>query len=161
MKKAGKPGLKLTDEELAVLCAEIAETRRWLLISGVIAIVIFGGLAIVGVLGFFIGLIELTNSYYPAPPVGVAAFMLAGIVGILFTAVCIWLGAAALKTAARGKDFLTHHTSTDLLLYHRKLKKVFTIIGAIALFGLFMCVIAAVMLVLLVFGFGTAIPPID
>ncbi|MBN2250692.1 MAG: hypothetical protein JW724_01280 [Candidatus Altiarchaeota archaeon] len=159
MTKAEKKECKLKQEELAYLKAEIRVTRTWLVVSGIIALIIFGGMAILGVAGFFIGLIEATSqsAYYTPAQSDAVIFFIAGIIGIGFCSSIIWLGAAALLTAAKAKDYLITGSVTDLLLYHRRMRRVFVTIGGIAIFGIVMCVIAAVFFLVALAGIGMAV----
>jgi len=157
MKKV-KDAFKLSAEELAALRSDISRTRNWLILSGIVALIIFGGMAVVGVAGFFIGLIELTAhpAMYPPSLRDMVLFVLAGVIGISFSAICIWLGAAALLTAAKAKEFMVTGSADDLLAYNQRLRRVFATIGGIAIFGIAMCVLAAFGVLVAFMGVGMA-----
>ncbi|MBD3285913.1 hypothetical protein GF359_05490 [candidate division WOR-3 bacterium] len=154
-----KKSFQLNADETAFLAREIDSTRKWLIVSGVIALIIFGGAAVLGLAGFFIGLIRLTSqpAFHPSAQTDMAIFIIAGILGVSFCAVCIWLGAAALLTAARGKAYLVTGSSADLLAYHQRMKRVFVTIGGIAVFGIVMCIIFAALAFVAFAGFGMGV----
>jgi len=160
MKKVENEGLKLNSDEFKLLGSEIASSRKWIGVSGIIAVVIFGGILVVGVVGYFLGLILLTSNPHVTNAGDTVVFAAVGVVAILFTSVCVWLGASAIKTAAKARDFTLDNSVTDLINYHMRLKNLFKILSGIAIFGLVMCVLGAAFLVI-AFGLGPGIPIID